>query len=63
MKKDDLMKLVGRNVSVTFYDGQTLNGKLEYVDEFSAKYNWSKPGYFKIRNYSFRVSYVKTLIH
>lgn len=60
MKKEDLMKLVGKRVKVTFKcNGKEIVGELGYTKEFSEKYNYRRPKYFTIRNYDFLVSHVK----
>ncbi len=61
MKRAELMKLVGKNVRVLFWDGNWVWGKLGYADEFSAKHDFRKPNYFYIGNVSFLVSHVKKL--
>lgn len=58
MKKDELMEYVGKYVSVTLFDGDRLQGVLEYTPEFSAQYDYRKPGYFNIGNTGFKVSHV-----
>lgn len=62
MKHSELMKLVGKNVRVLFYDGQWVWGKLGYADEFSAKHDFRKARYFYVGDMSFKVSYVKKLV-
>lgn len=62
MKKSELMKLVGKNVRVLFYDGEWVWGKLGYADEFSAKHDYRRPKDFYIGNVSFLVSHVKKLV-
>lgn len=59
MTKEDLMKLVGKRVSVYFKDGKSAYGALGYVDEFSAKHDYRKPNYFYINNISFKVSHIR----
>lgn len=63
MTKAELMELVGKKVIVYFkHEEKGICGKLGYVDEFSAKYDYRKPGYFYIGNTSFKVSHVRHLI-
>lgn len=59
MKHAELMKFVGKNVYVLFFDGEWECGKLNYVDEFSAKRDYRKPKYFYINHTSFKVSHIK----
>ena len=60
MTREDLMKLVGKKVFVYFKDGERgIYGTLGYVDEFSAKYDFRKPGYFYIGLTSFKISHVR----
>lgn len=64
MTKADLMKLVGKKVSVEFKDGErAIYGTLGYVDEFSAEHGYRKPNYFYIGDTSFKVSHVRKEIH
>lgn len=58
LKKSDLMNLVGSYVVIYFKDGQRLFGVLGYVSDFSSIYDFRKPDYFYISNYSFKVSHV-----
>ena len=61
MKKADFMAFVGKNVEVILFNGEKITGKLFYVDEFSAKYSYRKPGYFGIKGspWAFRFSHVE----
>ncbi len=59
MTKAELMKLVGKKVIVYFKDGDIYGGVLNYVDEFSAKYDYRRPNYFYIGNILFKVSHVR----
>ena len=62
MTKAELMKLVGKKVSVYFTDGDNICGTLGYVDEFSEKYGYRRPNCFYINNTSFKVSHVRKLV-
>lgn len=60
MTNAELMKLVGKKITVFFKDGERgIYGTLGYADEFSAKHNYRKPNYFYIGNTSFKVSHVR----
>ena len=60
MTRADLLKLVGKQVKVYFKDSEKgIYGTLGYVDEFSEKYDFRKPGYFFIGNTIFKVSYIR----
>lgn len=60
MRKEELMKLVGKQVKVTFRaSGKDIVGKLGYTKEFSEKYDYRIPNYFTINNIDFKVSHVK----
>lgn len=59
MKKSELMELVGKEVDVTFTDGDRASGELGYVTCFSAKFGYRSPDYFYIGTTSFKVSHVK----
>ena len=62
MTKAELMKLVGKEVTVFFKDKSVgVSGVLNYADEFSAKHDYVKPNYFYIGNTSFRVSHIRTV--
>lgn len=62
MTKAELMKLVGKNVRILFFDDEWIWGKLCYADDFSAKHDFRKPKHFYIGNVSFLVSHVKKLV-
>ena len=60
MTKAELMNLVGKNAKVYFKNSERfIYGTLGYVDEFSEKYDFRKPGYFFIGNTSFKVSHIR----
>lgn len=60
MTRAELMNLVGKKVWIYFKDGERgIYGTLGYVDEFSEKYDFRKPGYFFINHQSFKVSHVR----
>lgn len=62
MTKAELMKLVGKKVTVYFKHGESgIYGTLGYVDEFSERYDYRKPDYFYINHTSFKVSHVRKL--
>lgn len=62
MTKADLMSFVGKKVTVFFKDGERgIYGTLGYADEFSAKHDYRKPGYFYIGNTSFKVSHIRKI--
>lgn len=62
MKKDDLMKLVGKRVKVTFREscgGGESTGILGFNKEFSEKYDYRHSNHFTINQYDFKVSHVE----
>lgn len=60
MTRAELLNLVGKKVKVYFKDREkSIYGTLGYVDEFSEKYQFRKPGYFFIGNTIFKVSYIR----
>lgn len=60
MTKADLMSYVGKKVYIYFKgDEKGIYGTLGFVDEFSEKHDFRRPGYFYINNLSFNVSCVK----
>ena len=60
MTKSELLNLVGKKAKVYFKDKEkSIYGILGYVEEFSEKYGYRKPGYFFIGNTIFKVSYIK----
>lgn len=62
MTKAELMKFVGKKVTVYFKDRESMiYGTLGYVDEFSEKYDYRKPDYFYIGHTSFKVSHVRKI--
>ena len=56
---DELHKYVGQIVKIDFKDGRTEQGRLGYTKEFSAKYDYRRPGYFTINNVDFKLSHIK----
>ena len=63
MTKAELMKLVGKKVTVYFkHEEKGIYGTLGYADEFSAKHDYRKTDYFYIGNTSFKVSHIRKLI-
>ncbi len=62
MKKDELMQLVGKWVTITFKQdvgGGSSTGVLGFTKEFSEEYDYRHPDYFTINNISFKVSHVE----
>lgn len=60
MTNAELMKLVGKKITVYFKGGERgIYGTLGYADEFSAKHDYRRPEYFYIDNTSFKVSHVR----
>lgn len=62
MRRAELIRLVGKNVRILFFDGVWVWGKLCYADEFSAKHDFRTPNRFYIGNVSFLASHVKKLV-
>ena len=61
MRKEDLYKCVGQHVKIHFYDGDIMEGVLQYVPEYSIKYKYKKPGLYYIDNLGFKCTHVKYL--
>lgn len=59
MKKEQVDKLIGKEVTIIFVDGKMARGIVEYVPDFSAKYQWRQPGYYYVKNTAFKASHVK----
>jgi len=59
MKKEQVDRLIGKEVTIIFVNGTKERGIVEYVPEFSAKYQWRKPGYYHVGNTAFKASHVK----
>ena len=64
MTKVELMNLAGKKVQVTYLNGETEDGILQYVDEFSEKHGYRKVDYFYLAenpysNMCFKVSHLK----
>lgn len=58
MKREELDKLIGKEVMILFKDATVALGQLGYTPEFSAKYHYRKAGYYTCGDYDFRVSHV-----
>ena len=61
MKKQCLDEYLGENVKIVFFDGKIASGTLGFVKEFSAQFDYRKPGYYTIENFSFKASHVKKI--
>ena len=61
MKKSELMKLVGKKVSIQLYDHDFETGILKYVDEFSRKCGYRNVDSFYINKIEFKASHIKKL--
>lgn len=63
MTKNELMSYVGKKVIIYFKgDERGVYGILGFADEFSAKHDYRRLGYFYVNNLSFRVSTVKKVV-
>lgn len=61
LTKKQLDEYLGRNVMITLHDGEEIQGKLCFADDFSSKHSWRLPNYYYIGNMSFKVSHVKNI--
>ena len=61
MKREALNEYIGHRVNITFTDGKSAEGKLEFITEFCAEQNYRRPGYYAIGHLCFRCSHVKKL--
>lgn len=59
MTNAELQKYIGKDVTITFKDGEAERGILGFTKEFSAQYGYRKPGYYTIGNWNFKVSHIK----
>lgn len=57
----EMHKYVGNVVTVTFKSGESEQGQLGFTKEFSAKYNYRRPGYFTINDIDFKLSHITSL--
>lgn len=62
MKREQLDRLIGKEVELLFMDGSTIKGVLGYTPEFSAKYQWRKAGYYTVRETDFKASHVRKAV-
>ena len=62
MRKDELMKMIGKEITVEFKDGTSATGILGYTPEFSSVYGFRAPNYFFINNYDFKVSHLRKIV-
>lgn len=58
MKREELDKLIGKEVMILFKDTTVAVGPLGYTPEFSAKYHYRKTGYYTCGDYDFKASHV-----
>ena len=57
-RSKELDRYIGKQVTVTFYDGQTRTGELIYIDRFCEEYGFKRPWFYHIGNTCFRKSSV-----
>lgn len=63
MKKAKLKEYIGKNVEITFIDGDIRKGILGFNDiPFVDKYGYRKADYFTIGNLNFKVSHIKKVV-
>lgn len=63
MTKTELKEYIGKNVEITFIDGDVRKGILGFNDTpFDNKYGYRKVGYFTIGNLDFKVSHIKKVV-
>lgn len=55
MNKKELIKYVGQKVIIRFRDDRVASGKLDYIFEWSSKYDYRTPGRFLINDTSFGI--------
>ncbi|MBR6396543.1 MAG: hypothetical protein IKS09_06210 [Lachnospiraceae bacterium] len=51
--------MIGKNVNITFFDGRTVSGILEFTTKFCEEQGWKRPGYYNVNEWSFKKSHVK----
>lgn len=54
MKKEELLKHVGKVVTVKLYNAGTVTGKLEYISSWDEKYEYRCPNRFIVADETFR---------
>lgn len=63
MTKAELKAYVGKNVEITFIDGDVRKGVLGFNDTpFDDKYGYRKVNYFTVGNLNFKVSHIKKVV-
>ena len=56
------MQFIGKEVYVYFKgEERGIYGVLNYADDFSAKHEYRKPGYFYINHTCFKVSHIRKI--
>ncbi|MDD5802169.1 MAG: hypothetical protein PUD31_07070 [Solobacterium sp.] len=54
MKKEELLKHVGKVVTIKLYNARTVTGTLEYISSWSEKYEYRCPNRFLCGEITFR---------
>lgn len=61
-RDEKLDALIGKRVELTAFDGTKAAGVFGYADDFSAKHDYRKPGYYYVGNLSLRKSHIKKIV-
>lgn len=54
MEKEELLKHVGKVVTIKLYNARTVTGKLEYISSWDEKYEYRCPNCFLCQDITFR---------
>ena len=54
MEKEELLKHVGKVVTIKLYNAGTVTGKLEYISSWDEKYDYRCPNRFLCQDITFR---------
>lgn len=54
MEKEELLKHVGKVVTIKLYNAGTVTGKLEYISSWDEKYEYRCPNRFLYQDITFR---------
>lgn len=58
VKIELLNQFLGKNVTITLFDGTILKGTLQFCAKFCKEHGYRKPNYYYIENTSFKASHV-----
>jgi len=60
-RSEFLDSFIGQYVEIMLFDGQMISGSFDFVENYSQKYNYRRPGYYTCGCWSLRKSHIKSI--